>query len=281
MSEQDSSLEQLRSQAAQCEAENLRAARAMWIQIWQKLPGDAEALAAVERIAVSLHDQGSSHKLAQSQKECEYLKQRLKEQEVLERSQTVLVEQLLSIGNALSGTCNLQELLYLILAESREITCSDAGSIYLVNRDDEIPIVCFEVSQNDSQPERSLKSFAVPMTKQSLVGYVSLTGETLNLPDAHNLPPNSPYTHHQTFDLDIDYCTRSVLVTPIHNPDGTIIGVIQLINRKISPDLIVTHENVAEVTQPYSLGDERVLQSLASQAAIAIERNQLLSQVGK
>ena len=39
------------------------------------------------------------------------------------------LEQLLDIGIALSNTHNLGELLNLILSKSREITCSDAGSV--------------------------------------------------------------------------------------------------------------------------------------------------------
>lgn len=44
----------------------------------------------------------------------------------------LLIEQLLDIGAALSDTHDLSELLNLILCKSREITCSDAGSVYLV-----------------------------------------------------------------------------------------------------------------------------------------------------
>jgi len=282
MSKQNFSLDsdEIRSQATEFEAAgDLEAAKEIWIQVWQLSPGDRDALAAIERLAVEISTQRLNSKLAISQQECQQLKQRLKALEVLEREQTILVEQLLSVGCALSSTCDLQQLLHLILTESREITCSDAGSIYLIDRTDRISTVCFEISQNDSQPDRSLKSFAVPMSQESLVGYVALTGEVLNLPDAHNLPAGTTYSHHQTFDRDIDYWTRSVLALPIRNPKGTIVGVIQLINRKFDRNLVVTQENVGSVTQPYSDWDQRVLQSFASQAAISIERSQLLSQL--
>ncbi len=190
-------------------------------------------------------------------------------------SRAELVEQLLDIGAALSSTYDLSELLTLILSKSREITCSDAGSVYLVDRTDEIPTLLFKVAQNDSRPQVSFQEFAIPLTRQSLAGYVALTGETLNLPDAYILNPEVPYQLDRSFDREIDYHTRSVLVLPMQNQEGETIGVLQLINRKVRPDLVITPKNVLETTQPYSEWEERILHSLASQAAISIERNQL------
>ncbi|MBD2540398.1 HD family phosphohydrolase [Coleofasciculus sp. FACHB-SPT36] len=186
-----------------------------------------------------------------------------------------LIEQLLAIGTALSSSHNLKELLNLILSKSREITCSDAGSVYLVERSSDTPKLVFKVAQNDSQCSDSFQEFLMPLTPKSLAGYVALTGESLNLPDAYNLPLEVPYQLDRSFDSSIPYHTRSVLVLPMQDGEGEIIGVLQLINRKVNRDGIVTPENVLNVTQPYSAWEERVVRSLASQAAISIERNQL------
>ncbi|MBD1925731.1 GAF domain-containing protein [Trichocoleus sp. FACHB-90] len=186
-----------------------------------------------------------------------------------------LIEQLLAIGTALSGSQDLGELLNLILSKSREITCSDAGSVYLIDRTGDTPKLVFKVAQNDSRSSDSFREFCVPLTPKSLAGYVALTGESLNLPDAYNLPPDVPYQLDRSFDRSIPYHTRSVLVLPMQDAEGEIIGVLQLINRKININAVVTPENVRDVTQPYSAWEEYVVRSLASQAAISIERNQL------
>ncbi len=188
---------------------------------------------------------------------------------------TELIEQLLDIGAALSSSYDLGELLNLILSKSREITCSDAGSVYLVDSSDGFPKLLFKVAQNASRPNVSFREFAIPLTRQSLAGYVALTGESLNLPDAYELPPGVPYQLDRSFDRDISYRTRSILVLPMQNRQGEMMGVLQLINRKIRPDVTVTAENVLEVTQPYSEWEERIVRSLASQVAISLERNQL------
>jgi HD-GYP domain-containing protein (c-di-GMP phosphodiesterase class II) len=189
--------------------------------------------------------------------------------------QIELIEQLLAIGTALSSNQSLEKLLELILAKSREITCSDAGSIYLIDKSDGIPKLLFKAAQNDSIPSVTFREFAMPLTKKSLAGYAALTGESLNLPDAYNLPPHVPYQIESSFDRDFAYKTRSVLVIPMSNQNCEIIGVVQLINRKIQPDAVVTTQNLEQVTGCYSTWDERIVLALASMAAVSLDRNQL------
>lgn len=188
---------------------------------------------------------------------------------------TELIEKLLDIGAALSSAQDLGGLLNLILSKSREITYSDAGSVYLVDHSDETSKLLFKVAQNASKPELSFREFALPLTDKSLAGYVAITGQSLNLSDAYNLPPGVPYQLDTSFDRDINYRTCSVMVLPMQNREGETIGVLQLINRKTKAETVLTAENAWESTQKYSEWEERIVRSLASQAAISIERNQL------
>ncbi|MGB5963282.1 MAG: HD domain-containing phosphohydrolase [Coleofasciculaceae cyanobacterium] len=199
------------------------------------------------------------------------------DQELLEASaeKVDLIEKLLAIGTALSSSNDLSELLHLILSKSREITCSDAGSVYLIDRSESESKLLFKVAQNDSIPSHTFQEFAVPLTQKSLAGYVALTNESLNLPDAYNLPEDVPYELDRSFDTSMPYRTCSVLVLPMQDQDGEVIGVLQLINRKLQADVVFTKENAQKLTQPYTEWEERVLRSLASQAAISIERNHL------
>ncbi|MEE3715635.1 GAF domain-containing protein [Tumidithrix elongata RA019] len=227
--------------------------------------------------SLKIQNQQLAEQLLLSQLECSQIKQKLEELETQELEKISLIVQLLEVGLALSSIKDLKELLSLILSKSREITCSDAGSIYLIDRTDSVDSICFEVSQNDSQPQRSLTNFAMPMSPESLVGYVAITGEVLNLPDVKNIPSHVSYQHYQAMDRDIEYITRSVVVVPMQGSTGNVIGVMQLINRKVKPDILITDKNVNKVTQSYSDWEVCVLRSLASQAALCIERNQLMS----
>jgi len=188
---------------------------------------------------------------------------------------TELIEKLLDIGAALSSAQDLGGLLNLILSKSREITYSDAGSVYLVDHSDEKSKLLFKVAQNASKPGLSFREFALPLTDKSLAGYVAITGQSLNLSDAYDSPPGVPYQLDTSFDRDINYRTCSVMVLPMQNRQGETIGVLQLINRKTKAETVLTAENAWESTQHYSEWEERIVRSLASQAAISIERNQL------
>jgi HD-GYP domain-containing protein (c-di-GMP phosphodiesterase class II) len=200
--------------------------------------------------------------------------ERLEFQQAL-TERTELIEQLLDIGAALSGTQDLGTLLNLILTKSREITNSDAGSVYLVDRQDQVPKLLFKAAQNASIPDLSFREFSIPLTDKSLAGYVACTGETLNLSDAYHLPQDKPYRLDRSFDQMISYRTRSVLILPMQNLQGEILGVLQLINRKTDKNVILNPENTLDFTKPFSEWEERILRSLASQAAVSIERNQL------
>jgi HD-GYP domain-containing protein (c-di-GMP phosphodiesterase class II) len=190
------------------------------------------------------------------------------------------IEQLLAIGTALSDCLNLTDLLDLILSKSREITCSDAGSVYLIDRSHpDAPKLIFKAAQNDSLPQISFQSTSIPLNLESLAGYVATTGESLNIPDAYALGGNVPYKFDRHFDLEFAYRTVSVLVLPMQNRDGETIGVLQLIDRKLKVDVQITPENALSVTQAYSEWEQQIVRSLASQAAISIDRNHLIDSI--
>jgi len=175
------------------------------------------------------------------------------------------------IGSELSEKQDLPELLDTILTETRRLTRSDAGSIYrLVEADDRDPVLRFERAQNDSVDLPGRK-FELPLNRSSLAGYVACEGETLNLPDAHELPEEAPYTFDPSFDETFDYRTTSMLVVPLQNREGEVRGVLQLMNRKSAFDAPLAETGVE--AYPQNVTD--MVRALSSQAAVAIERAEL------
>lgn len=179
---------------------------------------------------------------------------------------------LLEVGIALSSVRDLQELLGRILAEARRLTRADAGTLYLARGDRLI----FKVSQSRSltarlgEPvmERQYESFALPISPESIAGYVAKTRKTLNLPDVRRIPAGAPYRYNPSWDERTGYRTRSMLVVPMANRDGGIVGVLQLINSLNRGKAI-----------PFPPGLEAVAKSLASQAAVAIENAALTEEL--
>jgi HD-GYP domain-containing protein (c-di-GMP phosphodiesterase class II) len=180
------------------------------------------------------------------------------------------IEKLNQIGIALSSETNLEKLLELIVFEAREFTAADAGSLYIIEED----TLYFRVSQNDTLSQRpdpppGFKPYPLPLSKESIAGYVAITGQPLNIKNVYDLPDSAPYQFNPEFDLRNDYVTRSMLVVPMKDRQGEIIGVLQVINAK--------GEEGAVVEFPKSVED--LVMSLASQAAVAIRNAKLIADI--
>jgi len=185
------------------------------------------------------------------------------------------LETLNRIGVALSTERNTDALLELILSKSREITASDAGSLYLV---EEEPgggkHLVFKLTQCDSQ-SIPFKQFTLPISVNSMAGYSAATGQVLNIKDAYRIR-NRPFRHNRDFDRKFGYRTKSLLVVPMKNQKDEVIGVLQLINAKRHAEVKLTSPAVVrEEVIPYSERSQELASSLASQAGVALENNLL------
>jgi HD-GYP domain-containing protein (c-di-GMP phosphodiesterase class II) len=191
------------------------------------------------------------------------------------------LEALNKIGVALSVERDIDNLLKQILAKSREITTADAGSLYLVDRgkDDDTTRddrLRFKLTQNDSV-DIPFQESVIPLDQTSIAGYAAL-GQIVNVADAYNLPPGSPFTVSRSFDEKSGYRTKSMLAVPMRDHLGKIIGVVQLINKKTEPETTLRSAAlVDEAVIPFTKGDEELVRSLASQAAVAYENTLLIA----
>ncbi len=194
------------------------------------------------------------------------------------------LHELNKIGVALSAQRDINKLLELILAKCREITAADAGSLYLVKRgkDDQSTSddsLTFELAQNDSVQVPFAK-FTMPLTETSIAGYVALSGQPVNVADAYNLAPGSPYKFPRSFDEQSGYRTKSMLVVPMRDHQDKVIGVVQLINKKRDAKTVLRPVSLVEQTViPFTSVDEELVTSLASQAAVAFENTLLIQDI--
>ncbi len=192
---------------------------------------------------------------------------------------TTELETLNEIGVALSAERNFEALLEKILTKSRGITSSDAGSLYLVVEEKEgAKHLEFKLTQNDSH-QVPFRQFTLPIDTRSIAGYAAATGKILNIKDAYRMR-GLPFRLNRDFDEKFGYRTKSMMVVPMKNQKDEVIGVLQLINAKRNASVKLTSKKVvqAEVV-PYSQRSQELAASLASQAAVALENNQLYLQV--
>jgi len=185
--------------------------------------------------------------------------------------------ELADIGVQLTTEKNLETLLDLILTQARRVTQSDAGSLYIAETDaDGNRRLCFKLSQNHSRPDIPFVEFTIPISQGSLAGYAATEGSPLAIEDVYTLPPEVEYSFNRSFDERYGYRTKSMLVIPMQNHHGEVIGVLQLINRKRDPEArLLTPEDVDRQIISFSPHTVKIVRALASQAAVSIENSQL------
>jgi HD-GYP domain-containing protein (c-di-GMP phosphodiesterase class II) len=196
-----------------------------------------------------------------------------------EENRTQLAE-LNAIGVRLTAERDTDALLELILTKAREITRSDAGSLYVVEEPEEgARRLRFKLAQNDTV-RVPFAEHTLPISGDSVAGHVALAGEVLHLDDAYEPPPGSRFRINRDFDERVGYRTKSMLVVPMRTPAGEVIGVLQLINCK--PDRAhAFHSSAAIETEalPYPARFRDLAASLASQAAVALENSRLYQSI--
>ena len=190
------------------------------------------------------------------------------------------LEQLNAIGASLSAERDLNRLLETILTAAKSITRADGGTLYRLTEDRTLR---FEILRTSS-----LKYYlggttgnAVPFYPIHLMGkdgkpnhsmvaaYAALTGKTVNIADAYTAD-GFDFTGTRNFDKKTGYRSKSFLTVPMANHENEIIGVLQLIN--------AMDPKTGEIV-PFSPSDQRLAESLASQAAIALTNRMLINQL--
>jgi HD-GYP domain-containing protein (c-di-GMP phosphodiesterase class II) len=190
------------------------------------------------------------------------------------------LEQLNAIGASLSAERDIHRLLEAILTASKSITRADGGTLYRLTDDgtlrfeivrtsslklylggttgNPIPFYPIHLKGKDGEPNHSM-----------VAAYAALTGRTVNIADAYTAD-GFDFTGTRNFDSKTGYRSKSFLTVPMANHEHEIIGVLQLINAQ--------DPKTGEIV-PFSPADQRLAESLASQAAIALTNRMLINQL--
>ena len=185
------------------------------------------------------------------------------------------------IGMALMSERDPDVVLEMILTEARHLTISDAGSLYLVDgKGDGTRKLHFQRAQNHSLPDLPRPDFSLPFDDTSLAGYVAFHGQPLVIEDVYHIPESEPYSFNRSFDRKQGYRARSMLIAPMKDHRDTVVGVLQLINKKASPGAVIRDERSCKRhVLDYEKRDVDLVQSLAGQAAVSIENARLYEDI--
>ena len=188
------------------------------------------------------------------------------------------VRMLSAVGIALSAEKNKDRLMELILRSARELTNADGGTLYSVSdqRNLEFEIVfSHSLGIHMGGSSGNPISFAkIPLydadgcaNERMVAARAAVTGETVNIPDAY-AAKEFDFSGTRDFDRQTGYRSTSFLTVPMRNHQDEVIGVLQLINPL----------DTAGAVLPFSSEDQLLVESLASQAAIALTNKRLIDE---
>ncbi|SMC96329.1 GAF domain-containing protein [Desulfocicer vacuolatum DSM 3385] len=152
-----------------------------------------------------------------------------------------------------------------ILTKARMVANADAGSIYIREKN------CLRITftQNDTLQGRLksgekliYSSFYIKINKESIAGYVAVTGELMNIKDVYHIDPSKSYHFNEHVDHKADYQTKSMLTIPLKQFNGEVLGILQIINARDAQG----HDTV------FSREDEKIMCHFAATASMALER---------
>ena len=207
------------------------------------------------------------------------LKQSVRQHEEQARRQHRQFEELNRIGIALSAERDIGKLQEFILTTMRQLTNADGASLWwkTVGEDGQ-PKLSLRASQNASIDQSTYQDFKVPVDEKSVVGYAVTTKTSQIYDDAYNPPPNKPQGG-KGFDAQYGYRTKSMLTVPMRNYNDEVVGAVQLINAKRRIETKLTVTNVPDEVVSFRPEDLEMVESVASQAGVAIDNKNLLDSI--
>lgn len=199
------------------------------------------------------------------------------------------IKHVLSMSRQLNGVRDVPKLLHLILEKAREITNADAGSIYEIESPTDNILdstIHFRFTHNYSV-KQNLSSFSIPVDDSSVVGNCVIRQEAINIPDMYKLsdsemdiPAIRGIQHNRTFDKKLNYRSHSMLTVPIFDISRQVIGVIQLLNRKLDfKAKLINAEDFDKQVVPFNTKDIEHVEIVAQQSGIALENARMHEEI--
>lgn len=190
------------------------------------------------------------------------------------------LELLFDIGLSLTSERDHDRLIEKILLAAKQFCRADGGTIYLATEDDHLE---FAIMRNDTMgtalggttgkpldqlPRVPLKDPETGEPNQrNIAAFAANTKRSVNIEDAYETE-SFDFSGTKEYDRRNGYRSRSFLTIPMLNNSGRMIGVLQLINAQ-DPD---SGEIIA-----FDAHLQQIVEALASQAAVALDNQQLLA----
>lgn len=183
---------------------------------------------------------------------------------------TDTLQKILDIGIALSREKDIDCLLEQILTAAMDITHCDGGTLYMKNED----VLEFRIMITKSQGVHQggsgdeIKMPPVPLSKENVCACGVLYHNLINIPSVY-VSSVYDFSGPKKYDQITGYKTQTMMVVPMEDDRGEVIGVLQLINALDEEDNVI----------PFRTEYEQILSALGSQAAICLLNREYAQQI--
>lgn len=191
------------------------------------------------------------------------------------------LDRLTELSLELSVNRDVPQLLEKILCAAKDITHADGGTVYRTSQDRKS--LSFDITLNDTlgmhlggssghPPEIAQIPLINPDGTRNLhavAAYAANTALSVNISDVYQEDVFN-FSGMRQFDQQYNYHSQSFLTVPMKDHEGEVIGVLQLINAT---------DPASRTTRPFSETDQRFIEALASQAAMALTNQQLIARL--
>ena len=169
---------------------------------------------------------------------------------------------ILTVGIQLTVEKDDNKLLNAIVEKGMQITNCDASTLYLYEDDVLKFRIMRTLSQNvargiDGEPITDIPP--VPFKEENVCAYTAIHRKVVNIPDVY-ISEEFDFSGPKRYDAMTGYRTQSMLVIPVENNTGELIGVLQMLNAQDENGNVI----------PFDPQYEIVIRSLGSLAAIEL-----------
>ncbi len=152
------------------------------------------------------------------------------------------------VTNKIHATSNIDEIMLDVSKDICALFNADRLTIYVVGEDKASLVSKVKTGLN------SFKDLKLPIAEQSIAGYAAFNKKLLNLKDVYDERELASHSTTLRFLQDVDkrtgYRTKQMLVAPIVEENGDLVGVMQVINNKAGmPFPAMVEEGVQELAQ--------------------------------
>lgn len=191
------------------------------------------------------------------------------------RGQRVAAALMAATRSVSQSSLEPEEILRRVMEAAKELMNADRSTLWLRDRNSR------ELWTQIPFEDGSIRELRVAIG-EGYVGKVAQTGKPLNVPfDLYDHPGSETarYTDRQT-----GYRTCSLLCVPVLNPDGELIGVTQLVNKKrIVGDVDSTKVSADGIPDcfrtSFDQGDQKYMQIFNNQVGVILQNAELLAAV--